>query len=119
MTPLELGLARFVNFYRTSFRGSRALRVQRWRAPQRRLVGLLPAADAAPDQDLEQCIAPGSAIMTSACWSPLYARCLGIGFVAPEDVYPGTRLSLSSGIRAQVARLPFYDPGRSLPRRMS
>ncbi len=119
VTPLELGLAPFVDFYRTPFRGARALQAQRWRAPRRRLVGLLPAADAAADQRLPGCISPGSAVMTSACWSPLYARCLGIGFVAPEDIYPGTRLSLSSGIRAEVARLPFYDPGRSLPRRMS
>jgi aminomethyltransferase len=117
VTPLELGLARFVDFYRTPLRGARALQAQRWRGPRRRLVGLLPAADAASDQDLPECIASGAAVMTSACWSPLYARCLGMGFVAAADAYPGTRVSLSCGMRAQVARLPFYDPGRSLPRR--
>ena len=55
--------------------------------------------------------------MTSTCWSPLYGRRLGIGFVAAEDAYPGTRVSLSSGVRARVARLPFYDPAKLLPRR--
>ena len=117
VTPLELGLARFVDFYRTPFRGAPALQAQRWRAPRRRLVGLLPPADPAADRGLPERSARGNAVMTSTCWSPLYRRCLGIGFVAAEDAYPGTRVRLNSGMRAQIARLPFYDPGRSLPRR--
>jgi glycine cleavage system aminomethyltransferase T len=55
-------------------------------------------------------------VLTSACWSPLYQRCLGIGFVNAGDAYPGTTVILHGGMRAQVARLPFYDPPRHLPR---
>lgn len=116
VTAFELALARFVDFYRSSFHGMRALRAQRWREPQRRLVGLLPAADAEADTSLPDRITSGSGVMTSACWSPLYERFLGIGFVAAKDAYPGTNVRLSSGGRAQVARLPFYDPGKVLPR---
>ena len=114
VTPVELGLARFVDLYRAPFRGAQALR--RRQAP-RQLAGLLPAADTAADACWPVHIASGSAIVTSSCWSPLYERCLGLGFVNAEDAYPGTAVRLHSGMRAQVARLPFYDPARLLPRR--
>jgi len=116
VTPFELGLARLVDFYRKPFRGALALQPQRWRQPPRRLVGLLPASDAAADLELPERIAPGCAVMTSACRSPLYERCLGIGFVNVEDVHTGTTVRLRNGVRAQVTRLPFYDPARCLPR---
>jgi glycine cleavage system aminomethyltransferase T len=44
-------------------------------------------------------------------------RELGLGFVATGDAYPGTTVTLDGGERAKVARLPFYDPARRLPRR--
>lgn len=117
VTPFELALARLVEFHRPPFHGARALRAQRWHEPGRRLVGLLPAADAAPDQSLPGHIAPGAAVLTSARWSPLFERCLGLGFVAADDAHPGATVRLSGALRAQVARLPFYDPAKLLPRR--
>ena len=116
VNPFELGLARLVDLYRSPFRGAPALRTQRWQ-PQRRLVGLLPAAATTADPSLPGRIASGSAVMTSACWSPLYERWLGMGFVAADDAYPGTSVKLRDGMRASVARLPFYDPARILPRK--
>lgn len=115
--PLELALARLVDFYRASFRGAPALQAMRWRRPQRRLAGLVPATDAVAAPNLSGRIAPGRGELTSACWSPLYERCLGIGFVNAEDAYAGTTVTLHDGIRARVARLPFYDPARCLPRK--
>ena len=117
VTPSALGLARLVDFYRPHFRGERALRTQRWQPPQCRLVGLLPAADCAGETDFRGKIKPGTAIMTSVCWSPLFERPVGLGFVANDDARPGATVTLGSGIRARVARLPFYDPARQLPRR--
>lgn len=117
VTPLELGLARFVDFDRQEFCGRQALRAQRWQEPRRRLVGLLPAHGAQAELRLPNRLADGSAVMTSACWSPLLERRLGIGFVTARDAHPGTNVRLSSGVRAQVARLPFYDPAKRLPRR--
>jgi len=55
--------------------------------------------------------------MTSKAWSPLMERELGLGFVAAGDAYPGSTVTLNCGAVATVARLPFYDPARRLPRR--
>jgi glycine cleavage system aminomethyltransferase T len=78
---------------------------------------LLPAHGAEAELSLPKHLADGSAVMTSACWSPLLGRRLGIGFVTARDARPGTTVRLSGGVRAQVARIPFYDPAKSLARR--
>jgi aminomethyltransferase len=117
VTPIELGLARFIDFYRPDFIGAQALRAQRWQLPPRRLVGLLPHGNATVDTSMSVPIKPGSAVVTSICRSPLFERDLAIGFVHPDDAYPGSLVRLAGGACARVARLPFYDPARSLPRR--
>jgi aminomethyltransferase len=117
VTPFELGFAKFVDIDGHEFCGGHALRAQRRQNPQRRLAGLLPARGDEAGLDQPKHLADGSAVMTSACWSPLLERRLGIGFVAARDAHPGTAVRLSSGGRARVARLPFYDPAKLLPRR--
>ena len=119
VTPFELGLSRLVNTYLYDFIGKTSLPLHRWQRSSRRLVGLIPAwcnseltvADIAP---LMQC---GSGVrVTSTCCSPLFNRVIALGFVASEDACPGTRVRLSPHITARVARLPFYDAGKALPR---
>ncbi len=117
VTPFELGLGRLVDFYRIPFRGALALRAQRWKLPPRRLVGLLPAGEAPLQLDVPAHILPGGAALTSARWSPIYDRWLGMGYVNGLNRYAGTSVTLGCGTRARVARLPFYDPARHLPRR--
>ena len=117
VTPFELGLARLVDFDRREFCGRHPLRAQGRRDPPRRLAGLLPAHDDEAGLAPPAHLAEGTAVMTSACWSPLSERRLGIGFVNAEDAYPGTTVRLTSGGRARVARLPYYDPAKVLPRR--
>jgi aminomethyltransferase len=117
VTPLELGLARFVDFDRRQFCGRQALRAQGAQEPRCRLAGLLPPLGAEAELSLPKHFADGSAVMTSVCWSPLLERRLGIGFVTARDAHPGTTVRLGSAARAQVARLPFYDPAKFLPRR--
>jgi len=117
MTPFELGFARFMDFDRRAFYGAPALRAHRRKEPPRRLVGLLPAQDAEPGLGVPGRLEDGSGVMTSACWSPLLERRIGIGFVAARDAEPGTVVRLGDGARAEVARLPYYDPPRVLPRR--
>lgn len=122
VTPFEIGLARLVNFYNTQCRGVTALRCRRWRAPAHMLAGLI-ADDRRQEAFAGQssvdfsAIAPGSALLTSACMSPVLKRHIGLGFVAAADRLPGTRVRLASGASATVARLPFYDPARFLARR--
>jgi aminomethyltransferase len=117
MTPFELGFARLVDFDRRTFYGAPALRAHHRKEPPRRLVGLLPGRDAKPGLGVPGRLYDGSAVMTSACWSPLLERRIGIGFVGARDAEPGTVVRLGDGARARVARLPYYDPAKVLPRR--
>jgi len=123
VTPYELGFTRLVDLYPHDFIGISRLRQQRWAVPDRRLVGLLPAVPADPGFGTPPSHAnpeKAEGILTSACYSPLLRRWIGMGYVnstlVPEGHRPGTRLLLSNGITAIVARLPFYDPGRRIPR---
>jgi aminomethyltransferase len=123
--PFELGLGRLLDFERAPAIGMTVLRARRWKDPLKRLVGLIPDSGdlAAITSVLETtCYSdpparPGRARLTSVCMSPIFGRIIGLGFVAAEDRYPGSRVSLGRGVRARGARLPFYDPARVLPRR--
>lgn len=125
--PAELGLSRLTDIYRGRFHGSGGLHAARRALPRFCLVGLLPAARSSTDLGTLQCIADirghpvgaGTAWMTSAAYSPVFSRILGLGYVSPADRYPGTRVTLAGGIPARVARRPFYDPAKALPRRAS
>jgi glycine cleavage system aminomethyltransferase T len=59
----------------------------------------------------------GTAVVTSACFSPILRAYLALGFIGPGDHYPGTRVTLGEELYARVARLPFYDPAKLLARR--
>lgn len=117
VTPLELWLARMVDFYANDFNGAQALLEKRRLPLLRRLSGLLPTSQSAASTELPARLAAGSGALTSVCWSPIFERKLGIGFVNAGDAYPGTAITLADGTRARVARLPFYDPCKLLPRR--
>jgi aminomethyltransferase len=110
-TPFELGLARFVSFDARPFRGSGALRRLRWIDPVRKLCGIVPGRHAPSASWL-----PG-AFVTSEARSPVFGRSLALGFVESGAMAPGTTVALEDGRIGRVARLPFYDPARVLPRR--
>lgn len=117
VTPYQIGLSRLLDFYRGPFIGMDALRRMRWQAPRQCLVGLLidEADTLAPY--VTACILPGTARLTSSCVSPIFGRRIGLGFVTAADRHPGTRVEVAAGVSARVARLPFYDPAKFLPRR--
>jgi aminomethyltransferase len=116
-TPAELGLTRLIDFARPVFRGAAVVCAQRWREPARRLVGLLPTSRANVNDVATVGATKDAATVTSRSWSPIFERELALGFVRSDCAYPGTQVRLASGEQAQVARLPFYDPARALPRR--
>ena len=82
---------------------------------QSRLAGLLLEEPTTLSTDIGG-VRDERAIATSACRSPLFERWIGLGFVSGECRHPGTRVTLPDGARATVARLPFYDPMKRLPR---
>lgn len=118
-TPYELGLSRLVDMYPFDFIGLSSLRQCRWQQPAKRLVGLLPETGRYADLASPMATATRgetSTHLTSVCRSPLIKRTIGLGFVAAADCHPGSTVSIAGMVPAQVARLPFYDPGRHLPR---
>ena len=74
----------------------------------RKLVGL-EIAGRRPDAALPV------AHVTSECDSPTLGKRIALGFAAP-DTRPGDLVKLNDGRLAGVARLPFYDPDKHLPR---
>ncbi len=125
LTPQTLGLARLLDAppVLPGFLGAAALR--RYLANPRetlKLVGLLPQRGAIPAPDLPPVanatpeIQPGHALVTSRIDSPVWGHGLGLGLVTMEDAWPGTGVTATNGARMVVARLPFYDPAKRLPR---
>src|SRR2546426_12812668 len=53
--------------------------------------------------------------VTSECDSPTLGKRIALGFVAP-DARPGNLVRLDDGRFARVAKLPFYDRDKRLPR---
>ncbi len=47
--------------------------------------------------------------ITSACVSPTLGKTIALGYVRREAAEPGTRLTLASGVPAEVTTLPFYQ----------
>lgn len=110
--PFELGLARLVMLDGRRFAGCEALQERRWREPRRRLVGLVPLA-------ARPCAVPADlprALVTSRAFSPILGHDLALGFVPSEAAQAGELVGMSDSDRGRVARLPFYDLPRALPR---
>jgi aminomethyltransferase len=94
--PRELGLERLVSAKRRKFESTR------------KLVGLeIEDRPARLDVPLAR--------VTSECFSPVFGKQIALAFTAP-DVIAGDSVRLGDGRSARVARLPFYDPGKRLPR---
>jgi aminomethyltransferase len=106
--PFELGLDRLVDLDGRDFLGRDAFIALRRTPPERRLVGL-EIGDHAASSLLPR------ADITSECDSPIFRRRIGLGF-APMKVSDGSRVRLDDGRLATIARLPFYDSPRCLPR---
>ena len=106
--PFELGLERLVNLDGRDFIGRQAFAVLRRSPPARRLAGLeISDRNASPLLPLAR--------VTSECDSPIFRRHVALGF-APSEVHCGDLARLADGRLARIVRLPFYDPGRRMPR---
>jgi glycine cleavage system aminomethyltransferase T len=112
VNPYELGLERLVSFDGRAFTGSEALRALRWRAHVRRLVGIgvFARCDGSSRGGIPR------VEVTSRVRSPTFGRELALGFAPAEAAAAGTLVSTSDTEVGRIRRLPFYDPGRVLPR---
>jgi len=136
-SPLELGLEWTVSWDKGPYNGRRALRAERQRGAEWRLVGL--AVDWESLESLYREVGlppqlPGLAWRTSVpvyhggkqigyassgCWSPLLKQYLALAHLRAPHFAPGTpvRFELTVEHRrlqadARVVKLPFYDPER-------
>jgi len=110
--PFALGMERLLDLHGREFTGAAALRGRRRQPPRRRLAGIVPSARRGGGSP-----ALPRAQVTSEAYSPVHGRSLALGFVDADGLAPGSALLLADGRHARSARLPFYDPGRVLPRR--
>jgi aminomethyltransferase len=115
VSPFALGLERLVSLPGRSFVGADPLRAPGRREPETRLVGLAPMAE--PGRSRSSAWSLPRAEVTSRARSPIFGCELALGFAPGDAVAPGTLVAISDAERARVCRLPFYDPGRALPRR--
>ncbi len=98
------------------FVGKRAIDVQAARPLTRRLVGFTLPADAPLPEECNLTVRNGEIIgrVTSVASSPTLGKVVGLAYVAPDQIAPGTRfeIKLSSGtiVHGEVVSVPFYDP---------
>ena len=114
VTPYQLGLERFVDLHAYAFNGSGALRMLRGQSPAQTLKGI--TIDCETTAFLGKSNQRAHAQITSQCYSPIFERVLGFAFVDSSHARLGTTVYTENGCRSHVARLPFYDPPRFLPR---
>ena len=113
-TPYELGLGRFVDSFRLEFNGSKALRSLRFAPSIRTLVGV--ELEGKVTRNLARSKDQILARLTSQCYSPILSKTIGLALIDTGSANPGSRVYTDEGRRWRVARLPFYDPARFLPR---
>lgn len=124
VTPYMLGMERFLQ-RGAGYVGAEALRGMARTPPPVKLVGLMLHDDqrsgsaghrSVSDHDFDV-LEPGTALVTSECWSPAFRSRLMLAFVKYGNHHPGSTVRLPHGGAATVTRLPFYDPSRRMPRR--
>ena len=136
-SPYEIGLGRLVHLDKAPFVGQAALRREKERGPQRRLVGLEIAWDDIERLHAEAGLAPQLAATasrvavplyrgdeqvgraTSTTWSPTLKKMIALASVRSEHADLGSLLDFELTVEHQrrrahatVVPLPFFDPPR-------
>jgi len=114
ITPLEAGLAAFVNFNK-DFIGRDALLKQQSEGMDRIKAAFRVASRRSPRHHYEICFEGASAgHVTSGAFSPMLGCGIGLGFVKPEAAVIGAPLTIrheNVSMEATVCDLPFYTGG--------
>jgi sarcosine oxidase subunit alpha len=121
--PFGAGLQRMVRFGKPQFHGREVLLRLQELGPRSRLIGFHLPEGAGPRADnnwarqLEGCqvVEEGRPVgrVTSARWSPMLEKYIGMAWVPPASATAGQRFLIRCDVRdlpALVTPLPFYDP---------
>ena len=113
-SPLDVDMAWAVKMEKPDFIGKSAVGRAQARPLRQRLVGFDLREGIVPAEG-EAVVAGGAPIgrVTSAKWSPLLKRTIGMAFVPPQLAVDGGEFQIKTGDRvvaARVALKPFYDP---------
>ncbi len=99
------------------FIGQRSLKIMAKKEQTRRLVGFtVPDASLPAPKENHLIIEDGEIAgrVTSVVRSPALGKVVGLAFVPPSKVEPGSKIEIRIDggrmIAAEVAALPFYDP---------
>lgn len=136
-TPLEMGFERLVDFHKDRFIGREALLAQKRAGVTRRIVGVaidwtevealytavgLPPLAVATASRVAVPVFAGSrqvGRMTSSTWSPVLKQMIGIATIETPFAGAGSEIEVEHTVdvvrhrvRATVAQMPFFNPGR-------
>jgi aminomethyltransferase len=116
-TPLEAGLSGIVGWDKPAFVGRDRLLAQRAEGVTRRLVGF-EVLDRGIARQGHAVVAGGQPVgtVTSGTQTPFLKRAIGLAYVPPALVKPGTDLQIDVRgrlVRARVVQLPFYRRSRA------
>ena len=119
-TPMEADMEWAVRRSKPFFVGGRALDVHDGNPLIRKLAGfVLTDADAPAPEECCLVVRDGEIAgrVTSSMRSPHLERVIGLAFLPPGDAEPGRRFEIRTPdggtVSAEVAPLPFYDPGNA------
>ena len=116
LTPLEAGLERFVSWDKGDFIGLAALREMKERGLPRSLVGFRLVEKGIPRHGYSILRGDESiGAVTSGSYSPTLDMGIGLGYVSPEHLTPGSRIAIDIRGRqaeAEVVAIPFYSRKR-------
>jgi sarcosine oxidase subunit alpha len=116
--PAEAGMTWAVSRKKPFFVGERAIEIQMRRPLARKLAGFALPNPSDPVPQEGHLVISGGGIagrVTSAAFSPVLNKVVGLAYVAPLDAEPGRPIGIRIGatrlIEGQVVALPHYDPG--------
>ena len=121
--PLEADMGWALGRRKRYYVGKRSIDIVAAKGIDRSLVGYRLAGSGGPVPE-EGClvIRRGEIVgrITSSAWSPTLGRVIGLAYVAPDQAVAGRVFDIRAQdgrtARAEVASLPFYDPGNARQR---
>ena len=109
--PLEAGLWNALSFNKGCYIGQEIVERTRSRGHVNwKLVGLIANAPPPPKPG-EKALVEGREVaeVTSSCVSPSLGKAIALAYVRRESSEPGAKITLASGITAEVSALPFIS----------